>query len=393
MATKRLHVTETLITPTSMSKHHHPLQLAIEDSRNPTRWGDTYRKPSQPELDGYLTYSSSPARSSSPPSTPYSARRDTGNAYIRSSPDVPVDALYTQRAVDIWERRAHPSKSLFSSPFASGSSIYDHHYSSGHGYQEDAYSQLLGSDGLRSDILSESDEEMEDISRVRSDDSSYRTTFFRVSAERGLWRSDPIPLIKTNPSTLQARKSVPTFSRVPTPQPITIRTVSEPAPSNNSQTTGFYSEKEDGRALEPSDSLAVDARLQPTLFTQSDDSNPEDEASSPRTLPSLIVDESSEGDVNAELDVPSSPLPPSSPPLSPLSRSISIISRSSSPLSLVFERNSSPLSELPDDYDNDDSYIEENFTLNNALGLQIIDETVSSVYFAAKVISDNIFVD
>jgi hypothetical protein len=389
-----IHVIETLITPTSMSKHHHPLKLATEDSRNPTFWGDTYRKPSQPEFDGYLTYSSSPARSSSPPSTPYSARRDPGYAYIRSSPDVPVDALYRKRAVDIWERPALPLKSLFSSPFASGSSIYDHHYLSGHGYQEDTCSQFLGSDGPRSDILSDSDEDMEDTSRVRSDDSNYRTTFFRVSAERGLWRSDPMPLKKTNPSTLQARKSVPSFSRLPTPQPLTIRTVSEPAPSNNSQSTGFYPEKEDDRAVRPSDSLAADAGAQPTPFTQTVDSNPEDEASSPHTLPSMIADaESSEGDVNIELDVPSSPLPPSSPPLSPLSRSISIISRSSSPLSFAFERSSSPLSELPDDYDNDDSYIEEHFTLNDGLGFQITEETiVSSLYLAEKMISNNIFV-
>lgn len=381
-----IHVTETLITPTSMSKHHHPLELAIGDSRNPTFRGDSYRKPSQPEFDGYSSYSSSPTRSSSPPNTPYSARRDPGYAYIRSSPGVPVDALYRKRAVDIWERPALLSKPLFSSPFASGSPTYDHQYSSGHGYQEDTYSQFLGSDGPISDILSDSEEDTEDIPRVRSDDSSYRTTFFRVSAERGLWRSDPIPSIKTNPSTLQARKSVPSFSRVPTPQPLTIRTVSEPAPSNNSQTTGFFPEKEDDQAVELSDPLTVDAEVRPTLFTQSVDSNLEDESSSPHTLPSLIADaESSEEEVNIELDVPSSPLPPSSPPLSPLSRSISIISRSSSPLSFSFERSSSPLSELPDDYDNDDSYVDEHFTLNDPLGLQIIEEfIVSSVYLQRR---------
>ena len=377
-----IHVMKTLITPTSMSK----LELAIEDNRNPGFWGDTYRKPSYPEFDGYLTNSSSPARSSSPPSTPYSSRRDPGYAYIRSSPDIAVDDLYRQRGSGYRSRPALSSKSLFSSPHASGSSIYDHHYSS----QEDTYSQLLDSDGPRNDIPSDSEEDMDDILHIRSDDSSYRTTFFRVSAERGLWKSDPTPLKKTTPSTLQVRKSVPTFSRVPTPLPLAIRTVSEPAPSNNSQMSGFYPETENERATELSDPVLADTGEQPTRFTL--DSKPEDDISSPDTLPSLITDgENSEGDANIELDPPSSPLPPSSPPLSPFSRSDSIISRSSSPLSFAFEGSSSPLSELPDEYDNDDSGIEECFTLNDSLGMQIIEQSiVSSVYFAATVISDNI---
>jgi hypothetical protein len=377
---------QPLITPTSMSRDHHPLQLAIEDNKNPGSWADLFRKPSQPEFDGYLTHSSSPARSSSPPSTPYSSRRDSGYAYIRSSPDVAVDALYRQHAVDIWGRPALSSKSLFSSPYAGGSSSYSHRYAPGYGFQEHTYSQFLDSNGPRNHILSDSEEDMEDISRVTSDDSSYRTTFFRVSAERGLWRGDPIPLMKTTTSsTVQQRKSVPAVSRVPTPLPLTIRTVSEPAPSNNSQMTGFYPEKENGRAAAPSDSVMADTAVQPTRFTPSIDSKPEDEISSPHTLPSLIADAESEGDVNIELDalgVPSSPLPPSSPPLSPLSQSISIISRSSSPLSFAFEGSSSPLSELPDDYDNDESHLEESFALDNALGMQNM--IVSSVYFVAK---------
>jgi hypothetical protein len=226
---------------------------------------------------------------------------------------------------------------------------------------------------------------MEDISPVYSDDNSYRTTFFRVSAERGLWRSDPMPLMKKTSSTLQERKSVPTFSRVPTPLPLAIRTVSEPAPSNNSQMTGFYLENEDEREGELSDSLVADTGSHPSLFTQSLDSKPEDEISSSHILPLITDAESSEDEMNIDLDapgVPSSPLPPSSP-LSPLSRSVS---RSSSPLSFYFEGSSSPLSELPDDYDNDDGH-EGSFTL----GMQITEQTiVSSMYFAAKAVSDNI---
>ena len=73
----------------------------------------------------------------------------------------------------------------------------------------------------------------------------------------------------------------------------------------------------------------------------------EDEVESPHTLPSLSSDRESSSDV--DVDAPSSPLPPSSPSLSPVSFSVSIVSRSVSPL--LFARDSSPLSEVPDGED------------------------------------------
>jgi hypothetical protein len=214
---------------------------------------------------------------------------------------------------------------------------------------------------------------MEDISGISSEGNGYRTTF-RISAERGLWRTDPMPLIKVIPSTLQERKSVPTFSRVSTPLPLTVRTVSEPAPSNVSQMTGFHPEIENEHIAELSDTVA-DTGLPGFIPLK-----PDHEISWQHTVPSIVDTEDNDEDVNIELEasgVPSSPLPPSSPPLSPLSRSISIISRSSSPLSFAFERSSSPLSELPDDYDNEESDVEdeEDFAVNNALGMRITEQT------------------
>lgn len=268
------------------------------------------------------------------------------------------------------------SKSFFSSLYPNGTSIHDRHYAAGHGFQKDACDRSLESDDYRYNILSDGEEE--DIDDALAMSSMCRTTSFRVSAERGLWRSDLLP-VKTPCSTLQSRNPVPTFLREPTSLPLTTRTVSEPASSNISQMTGFYSQKT-VPTTELSDSVVWPSRISV------------DEFSSPRTLPPLIAN--SEGDVDVDLDapdVPSSPLPPSSPPLSPLHRSISIYSRSSSPLIFDFAGSSSPLSELPDDYDSDDSHVnEEGSTLSNALGMQISEQNIVSLEICFRGF-DNIF--
>lgn len=347
-----------LITSTAMSKDRHRLQLTTEEGGNTFLRGHAYRQPSQPEYDDYLTYSSSPARSSSPPSTPYSSRRDSGYAYISSSPGVPVDALFKQYAADIGRRPTLSSKS----PYTNATFRYGH-YGSGDGFQKDAYNKPF--DSVDENVTSSDSEDMEDTWGINT--NTHRNTFFRISAERGLWRSDPLSSKRTTPSTLQGRKSVPTFSRVPTPLPLTTRTVSEPAPSN---VTTIHLQMENAHTTELSDSPRL-------YFAPSVESKPEDETSSPHTLSSWLPDAEDLIEFDA-LEVPSSSLPPSSPPLSPRG-SIPIISRSSSPMSFAFEGSSSPLSELPDDYDNEGSLVEDEdgFTLND-LGMQITERTIVS---------------
>ena len=343
------------------------LQLTIEEGGNVCLRGHAYRQPSQPDYDDYLTYSSSPARSSSPPSTPYSSRRDSGYAYICSSPDVPVDAMLRQRAIDIGRM---PKLSF---PYKNETFRYDHH-ASGDGFQKDVYQSL---DSVDENVIpSDSEKDMEDIWGINT--NTHRTTFFRISAERGLWKSDPpLTLIRRTPSTLQGRKSVPTFSRLPTPLPLATRTVSEPASSNVSQTTTLHLQTE--HTVELSDSLTGDAGL---YLASSVESKPEDAASSPLTVSSWMPDTEEDVVEFDALELPSSPLPPSSPPLSPLS---GLISRSSSPLSLAFEGSSSPLSELSDDYDDEGSLVEaeDGFTLND-FGIRITERTTVSTGCVVK---------
>ncbi|KAG5640299.1 hypothetical protein DXG03_009328 [Asterophora parasitica] len=177
-----------------------------------------------------------------------------------------------------------------------------------------------------------------------------RSTFFRVSAERGQWKYDPLPL-KTSVRAL-LRQSAPTSS----PPPISglqllARPISEPAPStgraSTTPTTPDSHEEEDHGSEMPSmdyvDSMSSD-HYSPLAYDSS------------RSLPSLMSDaESTEPDDHA---VPSSPLPPSSPPLSslpasPLMCSISPLSFAPSSPHL---QPSSPLSfveSLPPDDDQD----------------------------------------
>jgi len=181
------------------------------------------------------------------------------------------------------------------------------------------------SSGISSD--SEDDEPQEEEGFSFSYEGN-RTTFFRTSAERGQWKSNPMPLKQT---LLQTRKSAPTHSRVATPTLINpLRMISEPAPQQDVP----------DHALLENTSRDAPISIPATASMV-------DEVESPHTLPSLSSDRESSLDV--DIDTPSSPLPPSSPPLSPMSFSVSIISRSVSPL--LFERDSSPLSEVPDDED------------------------------------------
>ena len=219
--------------------------------------------------------------------------------------------------------------------------------------------------GQSSGVFSDSEEEEggggED-DEVNEAGYGYRRTFFSTSSERGRWKTDPIPF-KPAISLLQTRKSAPTLSRVATPTQLNTRPISEPAPSTNSLKASFVppeiSESQKDRS--PCTIAAdVDSSMPSESIDALVDQPLEDEATSPQTLPSLTSDRDGSTDADLELEeneqeiiMPSSPLPPSSPPQSPTSRSVSIMSPFSSPLSFIYDRSSSPLSEVPDDFDLD----------------------------------------
>ena len=86
------------------------------------------------------------------------------------------------------------------------------------------------SPGISSDSEDEGPQEKDDFGFSSSYEGN-RTTFFRKSAERGWWKSNPMPTL------LQTRKSAPTHSRVVTPTLINpLRTISEPEPSSSTPT-------------------------------------------------------------------------------------------------------------------------------------------------------------
>ncbi|KAF5328637.1 hypothetical protein D9619_011613 [Psilocybe cf. subviscida] len=261
------------------------------------------------------------------------------------------------------------------------------------------------SSGIFSDISEEEEREGahdEDVDMVKDDDDDdidgrlsfgyggSRTTFSRTSAERGQWKTNPMPY-KPKPSiptlalapapkplAIITRKSEPTASRVATPvpasAPIFNRPISEPV---FSAATRLPENENDhsGRAI--AQNIRKDTKLTSPVPVSVDLTNPvtpptdEEVLASPRTLPALSEDRESsididiDGDDDLALFTPSSPLPPSSPPpLSPqtsplMHSSMPPMSRSVSPIMLDYDdsssmRGSSPLSELPDDDEDDE---------------------------------------
>lgn len=180
----------------------------------------------------------------------------------------------------------------------------------------------------------DSDEEQEDEGEGYTfGDGGLRATFFRTSAERGRWRSDPVPYKPSAIALLQIRKSAPTISRVPTPTSnMDSRPTSEPLPSTSSHDPAPGAQDTSG---------VDDFEASRLAFTVPFPDQGVREASSPHTLPYLTSDRESTSD-SEEQDyrAPSSPFPSSSPPLSPMPFLVSPISRSVSPLVFAF---SSPL--------------------------------------------------
>lgn len=321
----------------------------------------TYYTPNVPRM----TPSSSPPLSSSPPTTPYSTRQD---ALIRSSPEIGSDALF------------HGAREHMNDPSSSWGSRYSsygyperaftpmkHDYFSTHSYplpsefdvseySEDVDHDIPEADsehtsdsapGRNSVFFSDTEEEENNWNDEFSfGQSGYRTTFFRTSAERGQWKSHPIPL-KSTPLA-QARNSICIPSRLPTPVLVdSTRTTSEPAPST---VTGLGFSVQSGQH----DNLRGEEEGPPPISLENvTKSELQHEAESPH-MPSMTSDWESMPDIdgdNNEYERPSSPLPPSSP-MSYLA------SRSVSPASSFLMRSSSPLSEISS-LDEDERQVDE----------------------------------
>ena len=338
----------------------------------------------RPRYDSY-PYSSSPLRSTSSPPLPGTPCIEKHGrdlvALIRSSPDYFYpDVSGRERGLDV----CRPSEDFSSSsPYswkAEGVGMYNNsrrarsistttdEYPPTSDYDPFEEEEEMAPDapsfwGDRAMLLSDDDndeQEIEDIfefgNGITASGSGYsgygRTTFFRTSAERGLWKKDPIPS-RSSPRLLKTRQSASmlSLSRIPAPTVMNTRTVSEPAPSSFAERDEFFVR---GRVSDPlpATDCAVDLRL--SSSSEPSSAEPiENDAASPYSIASFV-------------GAPSSPLPPSSPPpplssppLSPLPlnrrRSISVLSRGSiSSLSCfgnLNERGWSPLSELSDDDD------------------------------------------
>ena len=288
--------------------------------------------------------------------TPYSTRYARSDALIRSSPEIGSDAPFhgvrehMNDPSSAWGPRyssdGYPERAFTPSKHDHFST---HNYSLSSEFDVSEYSEDVDHDipevdsehtsdsapGRNSVFFSDTEEEENHWNEFSFGHSGYRTTFFRTSAERGQWKSHPIPL-KSTPLP-QARSSVCIPSRLPTPVLVdSTRTNSEPAPSTVT-----------GRGLsverDQHDNLRGEDGPFPILLENIAESELRHEAESSHTMPlSLTSDWESMPDIDGDrygYERPSSPLPPSSP-MSYLA------SRSVSPASSSLMRSSSPLSEI-----------------------------------------------
>lgn len=382
-----------LITPTPMSNILPPLVIPTRGTQYSKSTANVSLPPLSSWSDGYRAFDSlgsSPPRSSSPPMTPFSSRSSQSYAFIQSSPRITYEIGRHPHGNPIED---HPSawdrNDMHYSP--SQSTIIPHTLPSIKSlYDSDTMmratpplyvskpSETMRMDfreeqpDIASDVASrypstfydseeeehEEDDESEGYSFVEEDT---RATFFRTSAERGQWKTDPIALKMQ--SRLQMRQSAPTWS----PPPISglqliSRPISEPAHSTS-------------RASSPADVLDShdeDKNVPELPSTSLVDTASPDHLSSAicelsSNFPSLTSDREPSLETE-EMECPSSPLPPSSPPLSSLPvtpmRSMSPLSFASSP---PFMPPSSPLSFPSSDHDNEDMDLESETESDGAL--------------------------
>lgn len=287
--------------------------------------------------------------------TPYSTRRARSNALIRSSPEIGLDTLFhsvhehmddpSSACGPRYSSNGYPERAFLplkhdyfaidSYPPPSDFDVSEYSEDVDHDIPEvDSEHTSDSAPGRNSVFFSDTEEEeiCGNNDEFNFGHSGCRTTFFRTSAERGQWKSHPIPF-KSTPLP-QARSSTSIPSRLPTPVD-SARTNSEPAPSTVS---GLRF------SVEPDhyDNLPGANDSPPNLSENVAESELPHEAESPLTIPFLTSDWQSMPDIDGDghkYERPSSPLPPSSPMSYSASRSVS-------PALSPLTRSSSPLSEL-----------------------------------------------
>jgi len=192
--------------------------------------------------------------------------------------------------------------------------------------------------------------------------SDYRSTFFRTSAERGQWKTDPVALKLS--TILQSRSlSGRSTSGVSTPTIPLVPTKTLASTSKKSLLDSFLK----------TEKVVAERPVVPTAPLESP------VEALPSSGGSVVPCLASDGNEVKE-DVASSPLVPSlslsSPPLSPMSIIPSVYSRSPSPLSATSSpimRSSSPLSELSlDDDDEVDGFALDDATTSLAMDKPLV---------------------
>ncbi|KAG2016398.1 hypothetical protein CC2G_009567 [Coprinopsis cinerea AmutBmut pab1-1] len=311
--------------------------------------------------------SSSPPRSSSPPGTPYSSRHSHHHPYIQSSPTLgsgielaPLQyrsddppSLWIQHESQLPVSPKQPQYASFARPKYAFEDETDLPPSSEFDIGDPRDDAEMSLPEMDSETTSEStpghgstyfsDSEEEGVTHDGEGDDGFgygnggfRATFFRVSAERGQWKDDPLALKATTTAGLPRiplRQSMPTLSRPSSVEPsVTARPISEPVES---------SKPPEACLQVPGDQDRVDNGLEVTAEKEPSPAlldGPLSRLTSPAPSAKELTPEC---DGNGRY---SSPLPPSSPPLSPMSGCLPSLSRSVSPLSFA---PSSPMSMPP----------------------------------------------
>ncbi|KAG6827964.1 hypothetical protein H0H92_009825 [Tricholoma furcatifolium] len=299
-------------------------------------WSDS-RRP-------FSSMSSSPPRSSSPPMTPHSYGAHA-YACIRSSPafGVEIERREEDEYIDVvgngWRgsrdgksnaQASSPGyKSLFvDAPHIMPSTRPDASRIPAQQHQRlSPQRTLFAAEHTRqhnSSIFTESEDELS----MDDDDSFFtstdvRTTFFRVSAERGQWRFDPPPLRVT-----AYRQSAP--ARTVSPLLLATRTISDPLSSSGPSLPSQILPEERGESL--LDATEVPSSLLGLRADSSDLPSLTSDTSEYDSGVGLPLDEDAplhshtHAHAHAHSSLPPSSPPPSSLPASPLMRSISPLS-------------------------------------------------------------------
>lgn len=314
---------------------------------------DAHRLSSWPYPASRPDLFSSPPRSSSPPRTPpYYTKQAYDHAHIHSGSSLSPRADFRTAADDFEEPRAPwyskptPStyiKSRLQTPASLMHQSTYTRYSVLSDFDASDCSEGLepNFDDIRSDIpartqrrppspfLDSRDDGADEGPGFSFSELGIRSMCFRTSAERGRWRTDPLPFQRSSVPLI--RKSAPAADSA-TDILITSRPISEPAPAiPTSAQPAKPSEQDDivhgVPSVDPS-SVALSSFTTSPVLDLVD------------TLPPLTSDRDSSMDAD-EVLTPSSPLPPSSPP--PLSPAVSAVHLPTVSISPTHSSPSSPI--------------------------------------------------